>query len=136
MSYATFDAHDGQTHHDWILPDGTKAHGGNEPDQSIVAACRHYDDDQLIDYLTTNRLTPTMVARAFNACGLDGVRSVLDGVKRSPELAAWYATQPEIVVMPFVIPQPERNTDLATEGRMLLNSMRDYVQRVEERLGA
>lgn len=132
----TFYAHGGETHHDWIMLDGTKAHGPNEPDQSIVAACRHYDDDQLIDYLTTNRLTPTMVARAFNACGLDGVRSVLDGVKRSPELAAWYATQPELVVMPLVIPTPERNTDLATEGRMLLNSMRDYVQRVEERLGA
>lgn len=132
----THAAHDGQTHHDWPMPDGTTAHGANEPDQSIVGFLSHAPNHAaIVDYLQANRLTPTMVARAFNACGLDGVRSVLDGVKRSPELAAWYATQPELVVMPFVIPTPERNTDLATEGRMLLNSMRDYAQRVKERLG-
>jgi len=132
----THAAHDGQTHHDWVQPDGTTVHGANEPDQSIVRFIQHaLRDSHIVDYLEQNRLTPTMVARAFNACGLDGVRSVLDGVKRSPELAAWYSTQPELVVMPFVIPQPAAPADLMADGQALLQSLRAYVERVQALIG-
>jgi hypothetical protein len=119
-----------------VQPDGTTVHGANEPDQSIVGFIQHaLRDSHIVDYLEQNRLTPTMVARAFNACGLDGVRSVLDGVKRSPELAAWYSTQPELVVMPFVIPQPAAPADLMADGQALLQSLRAYVERVQALIG-
>jgi len=133
MSY-TYDAFDGQREYTRTAPDGTVNAGMNQPDQSIVGLITHAPTDaQIVNYLEQNRLTPTMVARAFNACGLDGVRSVLDGVKRSPELAAWYATQPALVEIPWVTPTPAPTVDLGAEGQALISALEAYVQKVQAR---
>lgn len=134
MSYATFDAHDGQPHHDWILPDGTKVHGGNETDQSVVGACRNFDDKKLIDYLTANRLTPVMIVRAFNACGVDGVATVRAAIEARPLLHDWYATQEPLLVQQWNIPRPADPTAPTTpEERELLDAVAKYVRHLMAR---
>lgn len=89
----TYKAFDGVEFYDRVAPDGTKQHGRNQDDRSIVAICTHraYEGQRLVDFLNTEQITPTGVVRAFDACGLPGLKTFLDAVSRLPELASWYA---------------------------------------------
>lgn len=89
----TYKAFGGVEFYDRVALDGTKQHGRNQDDRSIVAICTHraYEGQRLVDFLNTEQITPTGVVRAFDACGLPGLKTFLDAMSRLPELASWYA---------------------------------------------
>lgn len=137
MSITTFDAHGGQTHYYRDSLDGThKESGPNEPDQSITALLmsQKLTSERKVQYLVENRLTSVMLVRAFNACNIPGVATVLAGVTNDPVLAAWYATQEPVSEPVWNIPPPALPMPIMTpDERDFLAAVNKYVQHVMAR---
>ena len=97
----TYKAFDGVEFYDRVAPDGTKQRGRNQDDRSIVARCTvlAYEGQRLVDFFATEQIKPAGVVRAFDACGLPGLKTFLDAVSRLPELANWYSHFPPLTVV-------------------------------------
>ena len=133
MPEKTFDAYGGNAFYDRII-DGARFHGPNNDDRSIVACVEKLGDGKLIvKFLEENYLSPVQMVRAYNACGIPGVAAVKNAVAANGDIADWYAKFPPLVTMSWDVPAVHATSDLAMEGRALIEAIQAYVAKVNAR---